>query len=96
MQIHFYESEKAYIKGCKILHDWESTSVALKNEVPEIHTTQMCMLSTTWLLRGYRIFVHQGDGVVYEIVLQTNKKNQVKSVRPGQNIYAMWASDVFR
>ena len=62
----------------------------------DIHTIQMCMLSNTWILKGYRMFVHQDNGVVYEIVLR-NKNNQGdNAVRISQNTYAMWANNVFR
>lgn len=96
MEMHFYESKMIYPQGKDILHDWESVRDALENKVSEIHTTQMCELSTSWILDGYRLFVHQGNGIVYEITLQTKDNRGSKTVRISQNVYAMWASNVFR
>lgn len=104
MEIHFYESMNVVPKDCDIICDWKSINSiweSVFNEwenfnMPEIHTIQMCMLSTTWILKGYRMFVHQDNGIVYEIVLR-NKNNQGdNAVRASQNVYSMWASNVFR
>lgn len=95
MEIHFYES----IKVCpnqNVLHDWESVKNAIENKTIEIHTTQMCMLSSTLFHDGYQIFVHQGDGFVYEITLRTEGNTGDRTVRWAQNMYAMWANNIFR
>ena len=96
MEIHFYESNKVYPSNKNILHDWETTKNSIQNKVSEIHTTQMCMLSSTLFHDGYRIFVHQGDGFVYEITLKTEDNTGDRTIRWAQNMYAMWAGNVFR
>lgn len=104
MEIHFYEQMNVVPDDCNIICDWKSINdiwESMHNEwdnfnMPEIHTIQMCMLSTTWILKGYRMFVHQGNGVVYEIVLRDKNNQGDNAVRIAQNVYAMWASNVFR
>lgn len=105
MEIHFYESMRVLPEGKIIIYDWKS----IKNiwecihenrdnlrHVPIIHTTQMCMLSNTWIFAGYRMFVHQDNGIVYEITLKSKGGTGDRAVRDAQNVYAMWASNVFR
>ena len=97
MEIHFYESKKVYPIDKEIIHDWESVTEAIEANVPEIHTTQMCELSTTWMVRfGYRLFVHQGNGIVYEVTIINENNKGKRAIRMSQNAYKMWASDVFR
>lgn len=94
--VHFYESSKNYPLNRDILHDWETTRRAILDKVSEIHTTQMCMISATLLHDGYKIFVHQENGVVYEITLRSKDNCGNRAVRPSQNVYAMWANNIFR
>ena len=105
MEIHFYESMAVLPYGEVVIYDWKSINdiwnrVYGENEsqniVSTIHTTQMCMLSSTWLHKGYRMFVHQDNGIVYEITLKSKGGTGDRSVRDAQNVYAMWASNVFR
>lgn len=103
-EIHFYESMNVVPNDCDIIYDWKSINDIWKlmhNEcdnfnMPEIHTIQMCMLSTTWILKGYRMFVHQDNGIVYEITIKSKDNNNNKSVRIAQNVYAMWSNNIFR
>ena len=96
MEIHFYESFDVCPMNVDICLDWERTKNSIKNKRGQIHTVQMCMLSTTLLIDGYRVFVHQKNGVVYELTLQNKDNKGDRTVRPAQNMYAMWASNVFR
>lgn len=96
MEIHFYESLKACLITKDIRLDWVSTKSAIESEIEEIHTIQMCMLSTTLLLDGYRVFVHQDDGFMYELTLQAKDNKGDRTVRPSQHMYAMWANNLFR
>lgn len=104
MEIHFYESLKVVPNNCNIILDWKHINDiwhTMNNEretfsMPEIHTIQMCMLSNTWILMGYRMFVHQDNGITYEIVLRDKNNRGDNAVRIAQNVYAMWASNVFR
>ena len=97
MEVHFYESSKVYPKDKEILHDWETVRNALENKVPEIHTTQMCELAMYWTLDGYRLFVHQGNGIVYEVKERTKEnRDDPHAIRISQHAYHLWASGVFR
>ena len=98
MEIHFYESKNVYPDNVEILHDWESVRYALDHKVPEVHTTQMCELAISWTFKGYRLFVHQGNGITYEVKrrMPGDYSYDDRTVRPSQNAYAMWASNVFR
>lgn len=99
-EIHFYESKNVYpIEKVEIFDDWESINETWMNDnAPDIiHTNQMCMLSNTWIMKGYRMFVHQGNGVMYEIRFKDRgRPDDQWTVRPAQNTYAMWAGGVFR
>lgn len=104
MEIHFYESMNVVPKDCDIICDWKSINDIWNTmhsewetfDIPEIHTIQMCMLSNTWILKGYRMFVHQDNGIVYEITIKSKDNNDSRAVRIAQNVYAMWASNRFR
>lgn len=102
MEIHFYEAMNILPKDCDVVHDWESMDSIWKSvnngetSIKEIHTTQMCALYTFWLHNGYRMFVHQGNGIVYEITLKSKGGKGNRAVRDGQNVYGLWASNVFR
>ena len=96
MEIHFYESLKYYPVEYGIYLDWAGTKNAIDNKEENIHTTQMCMLSTTLFLDGYKVFVHQDNGIIYEITLQNKDNHGDRAVRIAQNMYAMWASNVIR
>ena len=83
MEIHFYESINVVPNNCNVLYDWKSIHDIWQQmhdkpdnfNVPEIHTTQMCMLSNTWILKGYHMFVHQDNGIVYEITIKSKDNN---------------------
>lgn len=68
-KIVFYPKEPEYIPSDKIFcFDYSSTADALANFANEIHTTQMCFLSTTMFILGYRIYIYNTDQeLMYEI-----------------------------
>lgn len=96
-EIHFYESLNVIPDNVKVFHDWQSScDVINKMQFEHIHTTQMCMLSTSLMINGYKVFVHQQNGVVYELHLWDKDHQDDYAVRAGQNLYGMWAANVFR
>lgn len=96
-EIHFYESLNVIPGDVRVLYDWQSTIDAIEEMcLDNIHTTQMCLLSTSLIIKGYRVFVHQGNGVVYELHLRDNEHQGDHTLRISQNMYGMWASNVFR
>lgn len=96
MEIHFYEAINVCPPDRKILHDWESATIAINNKINEIHTTQMCILGSTLLGNGYKVFVHQGNGITYEITVWSKDNVGNRAVRYSQNLYNLWKSNVFR
>lgn len=72
-KIIFYPKEPQYIPSDKIFcFDYDSTASELANFTNEIHTTQMCFLSTTMFVLGYKIFVYNSDD---EVMYEINSKN---------------------
>lgn len=96
MEVHFYESKNVYPKDCEILHDWESVRNAIDSGVQYIHTTQMCELGMSLVISGYRMFVHQGNGIVYEIKEGKCTDPGTECIRVSQNAFNLWKSNVFR
>ena len=89
-EIHFYESLDVIPDNVKVFYDWQSSSDAIEEmRLDEIHTTQMCLLSTSLFLNGYQVFVHQKNGVVYQLHLQDKNHQSDHCVRVGQNMYAI-------
>lgn len=96
-EIHFYESINVIPEDQKVFYDWQSTIDAIEEMcLDNIHTTQMCLLSTSLIIKGYRVFVHQDNGVIYELHLRDNEHQGDHTLRISQNMYGMWASNVFR
>lgn len=95
-EIHFYESLKVCPIVKSICLDWETTKKAIEDKLEDIHTIQMCLLSGTLLHKGYRMFVHQDNGITYEITLKSKGGMGDRAVRESQNVYAMWAGNIFR
>ena len=96
MEIHFYESLDVCPAYISAYLDWQHTKIAIDNKAEEIHTIQMCLLSSSLFAAGYRVFIHQTNGITYELTKRTKENNGKKTVKYSQNMYAMWASDVFR
>lgn len=77
-KIIFYPKEPEYVQSDKLFcFDYASTADALCNFENEIHTTQMCFLSTTMFILGYRIFINnQNDGLNYEIPIDNFNRTE--------------------
>ena len=97
-QIHFYESKNIFPEKTEIIHDWESVEAAVENGQDIIHTTQMCELKASYIYHnGYRLFVHQENGIMYEVRLkERGRPDDQWTIRPSQNAYGLWAGGVFR
>ncbi len=70
------------------------TECALNNGEGVIHTTQTHVLSTIWLIKGYRIFVYMLDGEIVELKLGYIKGHP-KEIRPIHNLEKMVLSNGF-
>lgn len=96
-EIHFYEALNVIPNDIKVFYDWQSTCDAIEEMcLDNIHTTQMCLLSTSLIIKGYRVLVHQANGITYELHLRDNEHQGDHTLRLSQNMYGMWASNVFR
>jgi hypothetical protein len=70
----------------------ESTEFALDQDDEIVHTTQPHVCSTTWLVKGYRIFAHMLDGEVIEIKLG---ECCGREIRISHNLEKMLLANVF-
>ena len=59
-----------------------------------IVTTQMCFLSTDWLDKGFRVFVHDRTGM-FEIVLGNGNERTSRAIRRGHSLFRMWKNGEF-
>lgn len=94
MEIHFYTHEPKNLTN--IVHGWDNLNTCIESRVPVIHTTQMGLMSTTLLLMGYRIFIHEKNKEIYEIQLGSNNTCTDKEIRIGHNLFKMWENEAFR
>ena len=64
----------------------------------DIHTTQMCLLNTTLLVKGFRIFVYDNPSNEkdrYEIKLGRDNERTSRDLKVCHNLYKLWANDEF-
>ena len=96
-QIHIYMNDgyKDSVDEDYIAFSHDEVMTALNKGCGYIPTTQTCCCSTTYLLKGYRIFVYMLDGEFVEIKLGDENKNTDRAVRVGQNIEKMLLANVF-
>ena len=95
MEIHFYECADQCSSELVLHCDWVGTEAAIEQQNADIHTTQMGLLSTTYLHSGRRVFIHPVAGEPYEVTLKNQGVDPDRMVRPSQNMFAMWRSGVF-
>jgi hypothetical protein len=92
-EIHFYEYNPPLYIGA--LHDYRHTHYAIQcGKFKAIHTTQMGLLSTSLLEKGYHIFIHEYGREPYEIKLGDNECTN-RYIRAGHNLFKMWVSGEF-
>ena len=91
MEIHFYE-QTPYKSNKRLYIDYISTNKAIEDNVEFIETTQMHLLSTGLLIKGYKVFIHYAKGDIYEVELYKSRTPHHKVIRPSTNLRALWAS----
>ena len=95
MEIHFYENADRCSSGVVLHCDWTGTEAAIESKQEDVHTTQMGLLSTSYLIMGHRVFIHPSIGEPYEITLRPHGSDKDRMVRPAQAMFGMWRSGVF-
>lgn len=93
-EIHFYECHLDIPAGRPYCRCWHETEERGNNGVAHITTTQMGLLSTSWLEKGYRVFVHVTGGASFEIRIGASDGTD-KEIRPAHNLFRMWQSGAF-
>jgi hypothetical protein len=73
----------------------DGTLRALNEQENIIHTTQPHVCSTTWLVKGYKIFVHMLDGEVVEITLGDNNKHTNRNIGVRHNLEKLLLANEF-
>lgn len=96
MEIHFetFWTEDYYFEDCCVEFFYDTTLEMINERRPYIRTTQMALLSTDLIAKGYRIFVHDKDGE-YEIKLGGGNERTNKDLRMEHNILKMWLAGEF-
>ena len=79
--------------ACCVL-TYQATRRAIQQRYDKIWTTQMCFVSTRLLECGYRIFIHEQDGDVYEVKLGKNNCTN-REIRPGHDLFKLWQAGEF-
>ena len=88
-EIHFYSY---YNSNC--IHSWRDTERAIEKGNNYIETTQMGLLSTNLIEKGYHIFVHNHYDDFFEITLGTCERTD-KDIRLAHNIFKLWKAGTF-
>lgn len=94
-ELHIWMDEDVFEKlgENKLCVTFDITEKALENSDNRVDTVQPHFCSTTWLVKGYRIFVHMLDEKMVEIKLGFMK--DVGNVRVSQNLEKMLLSNIF-
>jgi hypothetical protein len=93
-EIHFYDSQSSVPEDVDQYHGWVNTIRAINNNVEQIHTTQMGVLTTKLFEFGYRIFIHPYDSDSYEIKLGHNETTN-REITMSNNLFNLWKSGEF-
>lgn len=90
-EIHFYEYEPNF----SVFHSWDLTENQIGIGTNIINTTQMGLLSTELIEKGYRIFIHESEESSYEIVIGGKNERTNKALRLAHNLFKMWRAGTF-
>lgn len=77
-----------------VKHGYYETLDAIESGIGEIHTTQIVLLSTRLWMEGYRTFVREMDGEIFEIRLGDNERTN-REIREGHNLCKMLVAGEF-
>jgi len=88
----YYPDDKTI--PASIRHGYYETLNEIESGTEEIHTTQLVLLSTRLWSKGYRTFVRDTDGEIFEIRPGDNERTK-RELREGHNICKMLLSGEF-
>lgn len=98
-EMHFiaYEADPNMYPG--LLTSWYGTKAAIDQNSSFdlsaiIYTTQMGFLSTTYLVWGWNVFVHNSPEDFYEIKLGKNERT-LRDVRVSNSLFGLWRAGEF-
>ena len=89
-EIHFYAY---YNSHC--IHGWRDTKRDIERDQEYIETTQMGLLSTDLLVKGYKVYIHDDYDDKYELKLGDCPRTD-KEIRVANNLFKMWKAGAFR
>ena len=95
-EIHFYPDSRSIPDFTRYFSGWVDTTNAIEDErIHRIKTTQMGLLSTTLLVKGFRIFIHDSYHSMYEIKLGSDNDRTTREIKVSHNLFAMWKQGEF-
>ena len=93
-EIHFIAYEPSQNEYPELLSSWAGTKNAIERHREVIYTTQMAFLSTTHLIWGAKLFVHNSPSDIYEIKMGKNDRTS-REIRPAHHLFNLWKSGEF-
>lgn len=92
-ELHIWMGDN-YINKDELFISFQATEKALLNDCNRVDTVQPHFCSTTWIVRGYKVFVHMLDNEVVEMKLG-HINGHPKEIRVAHNLEKMLLANCF-